>query len=324
MTNEEFTRTMVALSQACAIESEILHENLVALKPNLQERLYVQLNGVSFEGVPILEFKSVGIVLPPFKTSMLHAFSRNFVERNYFTVDAFWGCLLDAHRNVLRVFGRMSAGHLTQIRFQRTIAAVLNERKFFQDSFVRNGGLIITPLSADPQWREGGHRAERREEIAPFQKPIAGREADGKELEFVPFISAIAEASGLSAFLYEPGVVCVALGSHEMKVTVFITPREYVPGGDLIVEFSSVAKPLPHDADLIEQIAYKLLRRNAETYNARWAFQIQENTYFLKVIRNIFAGELDPDTFSEVIGSFVQEFRFSFELGEIGNTLWPK
>ncbi|HYR07931.1 MAG TPA: hypothetical protein VEQ60_09190 [Longimicrobium sp.] len=143
-------------------------------------------------------------------------------------------------------------------------------------------------------------------------------------MNFPQFIDQVAAGCGVKLVRDEESRACVVFQGPNTLVMVYIAPRENLPNGDLLIEFFSVAKELPHDADVVEEVGYHLLLRNSTTGYAAWAFLVNENRYFIKATKNVLASELDPEAFVEVVASIAREYEYATQLSQIGSTLWSE
>jgi hypothetical protein len=133
-------------------------------------------------------------------------------------------------------------------------------------------------------------------------------------MEFADFVRRFAQEHGWKISLESGWITLTGLPKN---INIGIRQYGKTEDGDLMIEFCSHPKEMPHDADVVESVAYRLLRRNATFAGyAHWAYQVQNDTFFLKVVRNILARDLDAKVFFGIVAAIVVECEFAKTFAE--------
>jgi hypothetical protein len=158
MATTDFPTLVQAFLEDSGDKIVVQNDDLVSLSLEVSygaEKIYIErlhsLLGDDF-GIQIF---SEGLSLPN-DSFVLNGLAHDFLRRNDTTLGVFWGFVMGPDgTHALRVFSKFKARDLNQRRCRSAIAAILAECEYLHMFFfAANGGLVITPLKANPKWRK--------------------------------------------------------------------------------------------------------------------------------------------------------------------------
>jgi hypothetical protein len=270
-----------------------------------EENFLAFLPGFSIDGFPMIEFRTVLGQSSPRNSLPLHMLAFNLAERNFDTVDVIWMYVIGpAGEHAVVAGSRLHGGRLNQHSFRGVVQAMQRESAVVRRQFLSTTGeLVAYPLG----WRAAEVTLHDKDDVQD------GRSDPNDTV--LDWIMGFAAASGWQASMDEDGDRCIELTNRGVEVTVFVSWAEQ-SNGDAVIRFSSYDKELAHDTTILEDIAYKLMLRNAYTLHARWAIHRTEDSILAAIVANTTAREIDAMRVRDIVGSFVSEYHYaSAELG---------